>query len=263
MPYRIDIADPPDDALDLLIELGALDIEQLAGGLAAILPDSVQPEAVALALRSASITVSPAQGRDNDSVWLLRTAPLRAGGILVVPPGVDAPEGSLRLADSEAFGTGHHPTTALCLEVLAEIIAEDHPSSVLDVGTGSGILALAALLLGVDKATGIDIEPAALEAAAANARLNHLGRRLRLILGGPEAVEGAWPLVVANVLTAPLIEMAPMLVRRLGHRGRLILSGISTTLEAEVRQAYRHVGVNCTASQTRDGWIVLLGQASW
>lgn len=263
MPYRIDIAAPPDDALDVLIELGALDVEPCTDGLAAILPDSVSPDTVALALPGASIAISPAVGRDNESVWLLSPRNLSAGGILVVPPGVDAPAGALRLSDSEAFGTGHHPTTALCLEALAEIIAEDHPASILDVGTGSGILALAALLLGVDKATGLDIEPAALGAAAANARLNHLGRRLRLIQGGPDAVDGTWPLVVANVLTSPLIEMAPMLVRRLGHHGRLILSGISTSLEAEVRHAYRRVGVHCTDSRTRDGWVALIGQASW
>ncbi len=263
MPYRIDIAAPPDDALDLLIELGALDVEPRPGGLAAILPDSVPPEAAVRALRSASIAVSPAHGRDSDSVWLLSARTLRAGGIMVVPSGVDAPDGTLRLADSAAFGSGHHPTTALCLEALAGIVADDHPHSILDVGTGSGILALAALLLGVDKATGLDIDPAAIEAAAANARLNHLSRRLRLIRGGPESAEGTWPLVVANVLAAPLIGMAPVLVRRLGHRGRLILSGISTSLETEVRDSYRRVGVHFADSQIRDGWVVLIGQASW
>ncbi|MGC4055205.1 MAG: 50S ribosomal protein L11 methyltransferase [Paludibaculum sp.] len=263
MPYRIDIAGPPDDALEVLIELGALDFESWTGGLAAILPDSVPPDAVSAALIGVSFSISPARGRDSESVWLLEARALRVGGMLVVPPEMDAPAGALRLADSEAFGTGHHPTTVLCVEALEEIIAQDQPASILDVGTGSGILALAALLMGVDKATGLDIEPAAIEAARANARLNRLGRRLRVIQGGPDAVEGTWPLVVANVLTSPLIEMAPMLVRRLGHHGRLILSGISTSLEAEVRQAYRRVGVHCTESRTREGWVALIGQASW
>ncbi|MGJ5820448.1 50S ribosomal protein L11 methyltransferase [Paludibaculum fermentans] len=263
MPYRIDIAGPPEDALDILIGLGALDVESSPRGLAAILPDSVPPDSVAHALRGAPLTVAPAHGRDSESVWLLSPRTLQSGGILVVPPGVDAPPGALRLADSGAFGTGHHPTTALCLDALAEIIAGEHPPSILDVGTGSGILALAALLLGVEKATGIDIDSAAVQSAAANARLNQLHHRLRLLTGGPEAAEGTWPLVVANILAAPLIDMAPMLVRRLGHRGRLILSGIPTSLEAEVRQAYRHLGVYCNEVRTRDGWIALLGQSSW
>ncbi|WP_321474106.1 50S ribosomal protein L11 methyltransferase [uncultured Paludibaculum sp.] len=259
----MDIAGPPDSALDVLIELGALDVEPSTGGLAAILPDSVQPAAVARALRGAAITISTAQGRDSGSVWLVSARTLHAGGIMVVPAGIDAPEEALRLADSGAFGTGHHPTTALCLEALAGIIADDHPRSILDVGTGSGILALAALLLGVDRATAIDIDRAAIEAAAANARLNQLHRRLRLITGTPDTIKGTWPLVVANVLAAPLIEMASVLVRRLEHRGRLILSGIPRSLEAEVRLAYRHLGVHCIDSQTRDGWTALIGQASW
>lgn len=262
MPYRIDIVAPPEDALDVLIELGALDVEGCEGGLAVILPDSVRPDAVAHALGGVRLTVSPALGRDSESVWLVTPRPLRAGGLLVTTDD-DAPAGALRMADSGAFGTGHHPTTALCLEMLAEIIASERLANLLDIGTGSGILALAALRLGVDRATGVDLDPGAIAVAAANARLNGLGSRLRLVAGGPEAVEGAWPLVVANVLAAPLIEMAPMLVRRLGHRGRLILSGIPWSLEAEVRQAYRHVGVPCLDSRVREGWVALIGQASW
>jgi hypothetical protein len=85
----------------------------------------------------------------------------------------------------------------------------------------------------------------------------------RLVPGGPDAVEGTWPLVVANVLAAPLIEMAPTLVRRLGPRARLILSGIPWSLESEVRQAYQHLGVRHIASRTRAGWTALIAQASW
>jgi ribosomal protein L11 methyltransferase len=94
------------------------------------------------------------------------------------------------------------------------------------VGTGSGILALTALKLGVPQAVGLEIDAEALPVAAENARRNHLADRLHLVLGGPEVVEGHWPLVVANVLAAPLMEMAPVLVRRLARSGRLVLSGI-------------------------------------
>ena len=83
------------------------------------------------------------------------------------------------------------------------------PDGVLDVGTGSGILALAALMMGVPRAHGIDIEDEALRVAAENARINALDERLQLTRGGPEAVTGMWPLVLANVLPGPLIEMAP------------------------------------------------------
>src|SRR5689334_21020323 len=187
MPYRIDISSPAQDALDRLVELGALDIEQVGDGLAAIIPDAVTPEAVAQALGILNVTVSPAVSRDNGSVWILNPRTIRIGSILIAPPGVVAPPDALRLSDSIAFGTGHHPTTALCIEALEESLNLELPGSVLDVGTGSGILALAVLKMGVPRAVGLDIDADALKIAAEHARLNNLGDRLKLVLGGPDA----------------------------------------------------------------------------
>ena len=174
-----------------------------------------------------------------------------------------AQAGTLRLIDSTAFGTGHHPTTALCIEALEESLTSGIPSSVLDVGTGSGVLALAALMLGVPRATGLDIDAEALKVAEENARLNDLSDRMHFVLGGPDAVQGAWPLVFANVLAAPLIEMAPVLVRRVASRGRLILSGIPSSLETEVRESYTHLGMWHIRSRLRGGWAAIVVQASW
>jgi ribosomal protein L11 methyltransferase len=263
VPYRIDISRPPHDALEQLVQLGALDIEPVKDGLAAIIPDGVTPDAVSGALGAAGVTVSPAVGRDNASVWLLSPRAIRIGSVLVAPPEVAAPADALRLTDSTAFGTGHHPTTALCVEALEEALTIAVTDTVLDVGTGSGVLALAALMRGVPRAVGLDIDAESLEIAAENARLNNLADRLQLVLGGPGVVDGGWPLVVANVLAAPLIEMAPVLVRRVGHRGRLILSGIPWPLEAEVGQAYQRLGMRHIRSETRAGWTVLVAQASW
>src|SRR5262249_31584369 len=134
---------------------------------------------------------------------------------------------------------------------------------VLDVGTGSGILALAVLKMGVPRAIGLDIDADALKIAAEHARLNNLADRLQLVLGGPDAVAGTWRLVVANVLAAPLIDMAPVIVRRVGSGGRLILSGIPWSLESEVRQAYQQLGMRHIRSEARAAWTVLLAQASW
>ena len=263
VPYRIDISSPPHDALDRLVQLGALDIEPVGDGLAAIIPDGVTPDAVAGALGVASVTVSPAVARDSGSVWLLSPRAVRIGSVLIAPPEVSAPPGALRLTDSTAFGTGHHPTTALCIEAIEEALTIAVPDSVLDVGTGSGVLALTALMMGVSRAVGLDIDVDALKIAAEHARLNNLADRLQFVLGGPDVVSGAWPLVVANVLAAPLIEMAPVLVRRVGGRGRLILSGISWSLESEVRQTYQQLGMRHIRSETRAGWTVLVAQASW
>ncbi len=251
MPYRIDLSCPPPDAFDLLVELGALDVEPVASGLAAILPDAVTEDMVAAQLGKAGITISAAVSRDDGSVWMLNPQAVRAGAFL------------LPLTDSDAFGSGHHPTTALCIHALEEIISVERPDCILDVGTGSGILALAALMLGVPRATGLDISVNALKAATANAELNHLSHRIKLVLGGPDSVKGNWPLVVANVVAAPLMDMAPILVQRLGKRGRLILSGIHCSLEPEVRRAYQHLGIRRIDSKTLAGWTVLTAQAPW
>jgi ribosomal protein L11 methyltransferase len=264
VPYRIDISFPPHDVLDQLVHLGALDIEPVRDGIAAIIPDGVTPEAVAAALGVVSSrTVTPAVGRDNGSVWLLTPRPVHIGSVVIVPPEIAAPPGALRLTDSIAFGTGHHPTTALCIEAIEEAMTIGIPESVLDVGTGSGVLALAALILGVPRAVGLDTDADALEVAAEHARMNNMADRMQLLHGGPDVVRGTWPLVVANVLAASLIEIAPVLVRRIENHGRVVLSGIPWSLESEVRQTYLNLGMRHIRSGMRSGWTVLVLQASW
>jgi ribosomal protein L11 methyltransferase len=263
VPYRIDIACPPPNALDILVQLGALDIDSVGDGLAAILPDAVTQDTVKCAFGAAGVTVSPAVARDSDSVWLLSPRTVRVGSLLIAGPDIAAPPETLRLTNADAFGTGHHPTTALCIEMLEEVLAVERIANVLDVGTGSGILALAALKMGVPQAVGVDIAADALKVAAENARLNGLSDRLELVHGGADAVTGVWPVVLANVLAAPLIEMAPLLVRRVGSQGLLILSGIPCSVESQVRRAFEHLGMRHLRSKERAGWVMLMLRASW
>jgi ribosomal protein L11 methyltransferase len=264
VPYRVEIPHAGNALLDRLVELGTLDVERSpGGGIIALMPDGVAPEHVARALGVDDVSVSPAVGRDAGSVWILSPRPTRIGRLRIVPAHAGAEPGALRLIDSAAFGTGLHPTTAMCLEAIEEALQPSTPRALLDVGTGSGVLALAALLMGVPRALGLDIDAEALRAAAHNARLNALDRRLRLVRGGPDAVAGTWPLVVANLLAAPLVELAPVLVRRVGHRGRLVLSGISASLEPDVDRAYRRLGMHHVRAQSRAGWSALVLQASW
>ena len=263
MPYRIDVPGNGDRTLDRLIDLGALDVDVSGEGIAALLPDNVTPQQLENALGVRNIVVSPALGRDTDSVWVLRPRPIQIGRLRIIPASMQAEPGALKLIDAPAFGTGLHPTTALCLEALEEAVQNGSPGEVLDVGTGSGVLALAALVLGVPRAAAVDTDDRALHIAAENARLNGLGERLQLGLGGPEAIRGTWPLVLANVLAAPLIAMAPALVRRVAHHGRVILSGIASALEPDVERAYRHLGMHRVTVTSRGGWVALVLQASW
>jgi ribosomal protein L11 methyltransferase len=297
MPYRIDLRGAAADVFDRLVELGAIDVEDVeaaedvetvetvgevddharrGGGVAAIMPDGISADTVArtLGITIDDVRVTPAHGRDDESIWVLKPRPVQAGRLRIVPanwpreavPNADVDVNVLRMVDGPAFGTGLHPTTALCLDALDDELTAwppDQPKRVLDVGTGSGVLALAALASGMPCVVAIDIDADAVRVAAENARLNGLSSRLHLVHGGPEALSGFWPLVLANVLAAPLMDMAPILVRRVGRSGRLILSGIRSSLAADVEQAYRHVGMRLIRSQARDGWTALTLHSSW
>ena len=267
MPYRVDLVDARSDAdgvFDRLVELGALDVERVSpGGIAALMPDSVAPGAIAHALGHGTISVSPAVGRDADSVWVLNPRPIRVGRVSIVPAPVDAEPSAIVLIDGPAFGTGLHPTTTLCVAALDEALRIAVPEAVLDVGTGSGVLALAALRLGVPRAVGIDIAIEALGVAQKNAEVNGLAARLPLVCGGPHAVAPSFPLVLANVQAAPLMEMAGCLVRRVGHQGRLVLSGIPLGVEGEVDRTYRRLGMRRVDETSRGGWVAQVFQASW
>lgn len=234
--------------------------------MAALIPDSVTATEIASALGGVDptdVAVSAAVGRDDGSVWILGQRPIRVGSLDIVPADFQAEPGVLRLIDAPAFGTGLHPTTALSLEALEDAVRSETPDAVLDVGTGSGILALGALVLGVPRAMAIDIDDEALDVAGKNAHLNGLAGRLELARGTPDTLTGQWPLVLANVLTAPLIEMGPALSRRVGRQGLLVLSGIRATLASDVDRAYRNAGMRHVAMTSRDGWVALVLRASW
>lgn len=263
MPSRLDLPAPPADALDRLIALGALDAEAIGDTVAAILPDGISIERLTRELDGAPFTLSPATPRDDGSVWILRPRPVTVGGLVLAPADGPMLDGAIRLVDGSAFGTGLHPTTALCLEMLDDLLGDPPPSRVLDIGTGSGVLALAALAKGVAHATGVDIDPMAMTDASANARLNDVESRLTLVQGGPDRVDGAWPLVLANVLAAPLIDMAPIVVRRIAHRGRLLLSGVHESMAADVERAYVRLGMRRAWTSTRDRWTAIVLDASW
>lgn len=171
--------------------------------------------------------------------WLKDFGPMRFGKRLWICPGDSAAEDDdaivVRLDPGLAFGTGTHPTTAMCLEWLDGLSLEGR--TVLDYGCGSGVLAIAALKLGCHSATGMDIDPQALIATADNARENGVSGNLT-ILGSDEAIAGKFDVIVANILAGPLTELAESVTTRLSSGGYFALSGILSEQVEDVMSAY-------------------------
>lgn len=162
----------------------------------------------------------------------------------------------LELDPGLAFGTGTHPTTAMCLEWLDG--APLRGRSVLDYGCGSGILALAALKLGAAHATGIDNDPQALLATDENAARNGLADRLT-VLAPDVLADATFDFVVANILALPLIELAPRLAALTSPGGALALAGLLDEQAAAVAAAYRP-WFDIRTYASRDGWTALAGR---
>ena len=176
------------------------------------------------------------------------------GRLWIVPEWCDAPDTALpvvRIAPGLAFGTGSHPTTALCLELLAG--HELAGRRVIDYGAGSGILALAAARLGAAEVIAVDNEPQALVAARSNAELN--GLDIAAVAPG-ELAAGEADIIVANILARPLVNLAPVLLGHLGPGGFLVLSGI-TREQADVVAAAYAPAAHVTGIRDRGGWVCI------
>jgi ribosomal protein L11 methyltransferase len=204
----------------------------------------------------------------DDANWLERWkegyATQRIGSVVIVPSWLDEPLGpdevAVRLDPGMAFGTGLHPTTRGCLTLLQQ--TGPMPPRVLDVGSGSGILALAALRLGAGWVDCLDTDAEAVRSTLANAQANGLADRLTAAEGTLlSAPAGApYPLVLGNLVAAVLVELAPRLVAHLARGGTLIAGGIIMERQDEVEAALRSAGL-VVAERIRDGdWVSLRGQ---
>ncbi|MFP5440515.1 MAG: 50S ribosomal protein L11 methyltransferase [Gammaproteobacteria bacterium] len=175
-----------------------------------------------------------------ERVWLEHFKPMRFGERLWVVPSWTAPPVAdavnLRLDPGLAFGTGTHQTTALCLRWLDSLQLRDR--TVLDFGCGSGILGIAAALLGARAVTGVDNDPQAIIATRENAQRN--GVAVEALLPREFAARaGTFDVVVANILAGPLVQLAPQIAARLAPGGAIALSGILREQADEVAAAYR------------------------
>jgi ribosomal protein L11 methyltransferase len=206
-----------------------------------------------------------------DVDWVARSLeglpPVRAGRFLVYG-GHDrdarrANDIGVEIEAGQAFGTGHHGTTAGCLLAIDRIARARPIADALDVGTGSGVLAIAIAKATKGRVLASDIDPVAVRVARENIRLNGVADRVRAVVAGrldkrvfqPPA---QYDLVVANILAEPLVTLAPQICRRLAADGTLILSGLLPGQRARVVAAYRGQGLPLLRASVLDGWLTLV-----
>jgi len=200
--------------------------------------------------------------RIEEQDWVRRTQsqfrPFEAAADLWVVPSWHAPPDPsaivLRLDPGLAFGSGHHASTRLALAWLARTLRGGE--SVLDYGCGSGILAIAAAKLGARRIAAVDLDPQALEAAAANARANNVDLRVT----SPDALPaGDYDLVVANILAQPLIQLEPILAARARAGAHLGLSGVLEAQVPELSVAYAP-DFEVRVAAVEEGWALIEGR---
>jgi ribosomal protein L11 methyltransferase len=203
---------------------------------------------------------------DWSTSWKVNFKPLRVGRRLMIEPTwEEAPPNPddivLRLDPGMAFGTGGHETTRLCLELL-ENIMDTMPTlltpSVLDLGTGSGILAMAAVRLGAGRVCAVDIDPSAVEVARENLVVNDLAEQVECSTTPLEAFTETFDIILANILAEELVRLAPQLIERLAAGGMLVLSGILSEKEELVRNGFSVAGMEYQETRRDGEWVALL-----
>jgi ribosomal protein L11 methyltransferase len=210
----------------------------------------------------AIVTTADLEDQEWVRIWLRDWQPLRFGERLWVSPRAKLDEitqpGAVVVAldPGLAFGTGTHPSTALCLDWLAG--ADLAGKTMLDYGCGSGLLAVAALKLGAAHATAVDIDPQALLATRENAAVNGVQDRIEAVAASNYA-QGTYDVVLANILAGPLTQLAPRLTAATRPGGALVLAGLLRAHAPEVQRAYA-AAFDFRPVAEREGWVRLEGR---
>ncbi len=208
-----------------------------------------------------TVEVQGIEEADWENGWKAFYHAMTLGNRLAICPSwetIDEPgRAVLRLDPGMAFGTGTHETTALCLVALDELVQGGE--RLLDIGTGSGILAIAALLLGAAKAEGVDIDPMCVRTAGENAALNGVSGRFHVEIGDlSDKASGQYDLITANIVANAIKQLAPQIPALLAPGGTFIASGIIDEREEEVAQAIRAAGLAVREIRRDNGWVCIL-----
>ena len=262
----LDTFEPPDpDELDALPTIRAY----FPAGDPAALCQQVQAALAELTPLVPGLPADPPECRrlaDEDWAhgWQQHFPLLRVGSRLLIRPSwAELPDDPadivLTLDPGRAFGTGTHATTALCLEVIARLAdAPAPPRRVLDVGAGSGILAMAAAALGASKVVACEIDVEASQVAAENIAANGLQATVAVTTTPIEELSGSFDLILANILAGENIRLAPHFLARLAPGGYLTLSGILIEQELAVTAAFNRLPLTLVTVERRDEWSCLL-----
>ena len=207
--------------------------------------------------REAEISVDICDSADWENEWKKYYSPIKTGKLVVVPEWINyaAKKGEkiVKMDPGQAFGTGEHESTRICLYLLQKEIKGGE--EVIDVGCGSGILAAAAIVAGARHADACDIDPVAVEAAERNARLNGVEDSVRIVLGSlEECAEGKYDVILANITADVLIAMSNGFRDRLKEGGALIMSGVINSRAAQVEEAMKSAGFTLEEKQTEKEW---------
>ncbi len=197
--------------------------------------------------------------KDWNEEWKKSFTPIDAGDNLTVVPSWIEPDTerlTLIIDPGMAFGTGHHETTKRCLELI-EHLSGAQGGSVLDIGTGTGVLAIGASKMGFGPVTAVDIDPLAVELAGRNAGTNGL-ENVVIKEGDVSAVSGAFDLILANLISEVLIDIAPDISSRLNPGGTAILSGMIVGQEEGVIEAIQKAGLALKDKYIDDKWVTLV-----
>jgi len=209
----------------------------------------------------APIRLNPVGAQDWAEGWKQHFTPFRVGSRLWVTPTWEHPDISsrevlVRIDPGMAFGTGSHETTRLCLEEVVRLFENGEvPGAVLDVGTGSGILAIAAAALGSSRVIGCEIDELACEVARENVALNGRGDRVEVTSAPLESLEGRFDLVIANILAEENVRLASELVEHTAVGGRLVLSGILKEKESFVLDGFRKFPLSEPNIAYQNEWV--------